>query len=205
MEIEVLIFVELSTGEKISLALKGKRKSPEHIEKVRLANLGKKRTAEQRRRMSESHLGSVLSAVTRKKLSVATSTAHRDGRIPSLTLDAQEKGRKKSSMLVGPLHPNWISDRSTLARRNQQRTAADLTWSNTVRRRDKWKCALSSPECCGRLEAHHIEPWKDSPDLRYDVDNGITLCQFHHPRKQSKVTELASKFKSIVEARKGSN
>ena len=37
---------------KISLALKGKKKSPEHIEKNRLARLGKKASDETRRKMS---------------------------------------------------------------------------------------------------------------------------------------------------------
>lgn len=46
-------------------------------------------------------------------------------------------------------------------------------WSNLVKRRDK-SCKL-----CGsieNLEAHHVKSYKDNPDLRFDIDNGITLC-----------------------------
>lgn len=195
----------MTTGQKISVALKGKEKSPEHVEKVRLANLGRKLTAEHRKHLSESHIGLKLTEETKLKLSKSTSLAHLDGRIPTLSDDARKKGREKLSLKVGHLHPRWIVDRTKLARRNMQRSCADLTWSNQVRRRDKWKCALSSCECMGKVEAHHIRSWKDNPDLRYDVDNGITLCHFHHPRKPLKATELAPTFESIVESQKGSH
>jgi hypothetical protein len=41
----------------VSLALKGKPKSPEHAEKCRLAKLGKKHSAETRKKMSDSQKG----------------------------------------------------------------------------------------------------------------------------------------------------
>lgn len=31
-----------------------------------------------------------------------------------------------------------------------------------------------------KLIAHHIYNWKDNPDKRYDIDNGITLCEDCH-------------------------
>ena len=46
-------------------------------------------------------------------------------------------------------------------------------WSNLVRLRDG-KCM----ECSSvyDLHAHHIKSFKDNESLRYDVNNGITLC-----------------------------
>jgi hypothetical protein len=48
-----------------------------------------------------------------------------------------------------------------------------VAWSALVRERDG-KCTE-----CGSIDdlhAHHIKAFKDYPELRYDVNNGITLC-----------------------------
>lgn len=55
-------------------------------------------------------------------------------------------------------------------------------WRKRVINRDK-VCKL-----CGgdkHLHAHHIYSYKDNPDLRIDVGNGITLCQFCHDKYHS--------------------
>ena len=48
-------------------------------------------------------------------------------------------------------------------------------WRTLVYQRDDYTC-----QCCGvrggKLNAHHINPFADYPELRYDVNNGITLC-----------------------------
>lgn len=52
-------------------------------------------------------------------------------------------------------------------------------WRKSVYQRDNYTC-----QCCGshgdRLNAHHINQFSDYPDLRYDVNNGITLCENCH-------------------------
>lgn len=50
-------------------------------------------------------------------------------------------------------------------------------WAKAVKERDR-RCAI-----CGsteNLEAHHIKPFKDNEALRYDVNNGQTLCKSCH-------------------------
>lgn len=49
-----------------------------------------------------------------------------------------------------------------------------------VLKRDKHRCQMPGCKKRTRLEIHHIFRWSDSPTLRYDVSNGITLCHFHH-------------------------
>ena len=39
-----------------------------------------------------------------------------------------------------------------------------------------------------------------SPKLRYEVNNGITLCHFHHPRKINDEMNLAPIFQELVKA-----
>lgn len=53
----------------------------------------------------------------------------------------------------------------------------NLAWASMVKLRDG-KCTE-----CGSvydLHAHHIKQYKSYPDLRYDVNNGITLCAVCH-------------------------
>ena len=50
-------------------------------------------------------------------------------------------------------------------------------WSNAVKRRDGWCIFCHSTKS---LEAHHIYSFASFPDLRFDLTNGITLCQKCH-------------------------
>ena len=54
-----------------------------------------------------------------------------------------------------------------------------VRWADDVRRRDHYTCAI-----CGRkgvaVNSHHLNAWASHPDERYDVNNGVTLCVFHH-------------------------
>jgi hypothetical protein len=48
-------------------------------------------------------------------------------------------------------------------------------WRMKVFKRDSYTCQ----ECGAKdstIQAHHIKPWKDNPDVRLDLNNGITLC-----------------------------
>jgi hypothetical protein len=57
---------------------------------------------------------------------------------------------------------------------SKQRGYMHTAWSNLVKHRDLQKCTN-----CGNthdLHAHHVKSFKESPELRYDVNNGVTLC-----------------------------
>jgi hypothetical protein len=71
-------------------------------------------------------------------------------------------------------------------------------WMNSVKTRDSWKCKISNNDCSGRLESHHILDWVNYPELRYDVNNGITLCSFHHPRGREKERQSVAEFQQLI-------
>jgi hypothetical protein len=49
-----------------------------------------------------------------------------------------------------------------------------------VRIRDGHKCKWPGCGSNRRLQVHHIHKWAEFPNLRYNIANGITLCNFHH-------------------------
>ena len=185
----------------VSVALAGKSKTDSHKENLRQAHLGKKLSTEHRAKLSTSHRGTRLSSSHREALSKAQRESwEKGGRLNGFSQISQAKTAEKARLRTGQNHPRWVADRTKLAKKSEQRTTAAVTWSRAVRRRFP-KCALSGcsyGECSGRLESHHIDPYKTGLATRFDVDNGITLCVRHHPRKQSEVESMAPVFKEIV-------
>jgi hypothetical protein len=81
---------------------------------------------------------------------------------------------------TGKKNNNWeggLTKEYTLARHNTQYKL----WRNSVFERDDYTC-----QKCGnygsKLEAHHIKGFAKYKDLRYAIDNGITLCKKCHKR-----------------------
>ena len=75
-------------------------------------------------------------------------------------------------------HPRWkggLTSINQIGRANLEY----CEWRLNVYKRDFYTCR----KCGGvgkNLNAHHIESWAENPDMKYDVDNGITLCQHCH-------------------------
>ena len=77
--------------------------------------------------------------------------------------------------------PNIIGKRGRkprtyhLRKREKYGNAFDREWRISVFERDDYICQ----ECNvrgGRLQAHHIKPYREHPELRHDINNGETLC-----------------------------
>lgn len=73
----------------------------------------------------------------------------------------------------GEAHPRYNPESTSRSRGlGSQRQAV---WAGAVRKRDDFTCRHCGKHG-GDLHAHHVQTWKDAPDLRFDVDNGLTLC-----------------------------
>lgn len=68
-----------------------------------------------------------------------------------------------------------------LAERRDQRLSIEYKrWRYDVYLRDGFACRHCGDDRGGNLHAHHVKAFADHPDLRLDVDNGITLCEPCH-------------------------
>ncbi|GAH75225.1 unnamed protein product, partial [marine sediment metagenome] len=97
----------------------------------------------------------------------------------------QEFGKNHS----GSNHWNWKGGRSTEIRLLRQ-SEEYKEWRDAVFRRDNWTC--QNPECGykgHKIVAHHIKDFEEYPELRYDVDNGQTLCRACHKKLHYNIGE----------------
>lgn len=53
-------------------------------------------------------------------------------------------------------------------------------WRNSVYELDNYTCQCCGDSKGGNLSAHHIENFSEYEDKRFDIDNGITLCDSCH-------------------------
>lgn len=52
-------------------------------------------------------------------------------------------------------------------------------WREAVFARDSWTCQKCG-EKGGKLHPHHIVNFAENIELRFAIDNGVTLCELHH-------------------------
>ena len=101
---------------------------------------------------------------------------------------------------IGENHWHWIVDRNKVKLDKDRGGPLHKQWSRSVKSRDNFKCKVADDNCFGRVVAHHILPWISHPSVRYEVNNGITLCHFHHPRKRTDEKRLKPLFLELVKS-----
>jgi hypothetical protein len=130
----------------------GVPRTEETKEKIRKFNLGRKHPPR--------------SEEARKNISVAQKKRFE-------TQDVWNKGIKWIENR-GENHPNWNGGSGT--ERHQAMGKIEYkTWRKFVFERDNYTCQECNQRG-GELQADHIKPWATYPELRYELDNGRTLC-----------------------------
>lgn len=84
----------------------------------------------------------------------------------------------------GKNHWNWKGGVSTENQR-QRNSVEYKEWRIGVFTRDNYKCQHCD-KVGGHLNAHHIKHWATHKNLRFEVNNGLTLCRACHIKVHSK-------------------
>jgi len=118
--------------------------------------LGKTRSVETNKKISQSMMGHKISEATKSRI------------------------REK---LLGENNPNW---KGGLYSRplNGCKGSTYRNWRKDVFKRDDFTCQMCE-QVGGKLHAHHIKSWIKHPKLRFDVTNGLTLCEKCHKNLHS--------------------
>lgn len=145
-----------------------------HKKNIGLANKGKKHSEEFKKKCSDRMKGKILSKKTREKLSIAAK-----GRIVSVFTRIKLSRTHKQRVLEGK--NNFYRGGITEINKKIRMSLAFRLWREAVFARDNWTC-----QECGSvgtyLHPHHIKSFSKYPELRFDINNGMTLCKECHKK-----------------------
>ena len=164
---------ESSKGEKNPMF--GKHFSEKHKKKISKASIGrvsgmkgKHHSKESKEKIKLGNKGRIVSIKVRKKISKAKKGKKRWWSSPT----EFKKGSKGSKCLAWK---GGISIENQLARGSLEMK----NWRKKVFGRDNYTCRKTGIRG-GRLCSHHIKNFSKYPELRYELENGITLSEKVH-------------------------
>ncbi len=105
-----------------------------------------------------------------------TWNAGKKGQCPQLAKFAEDNPMYGK---FGKAHHNYKTGASIKRKRAWSRSIYQ-NWRIAVFAKDDYTCQICGDDKGGNLHAHHIKPWASDVDGRYDITNGITLCEKCH-------------------------
>lgn len=107
----------------------------------------------------------------------------------------KEKMRiKLKGKFMGENNPAWKGGvvPINILIRNGSETAV---WRKAVFERDNYTCQDCGDNRGGNLNAHHFKSFAEYPELRFDVDNGLTLCEDCHTKIHPQLRNLSKEMR----------
>lgn len=118
------------------------------------------------------HTGYTHSIETRQKMSANNARTNLG---KTFSIETRLKMSVIASMnKLGENNPNWKGG-TTAEAQNIRGSARYRNWRTAVFLRDNYTCQDCGARGC-ELNADHIKPFSQFPELRFEVSNGRTLC-----------------------------
>lgn len=143
---------------------------------------GSKMSEESRIKMSESrksskhHLfGLHHSIESKQKMSRSHMGINTWSKGKKFTIEYRKKISENHADVSGENNPNWKGGIETENHKIRKSLEYKL-WRTAIFERDKYTCIWCGNNKSGNLNADHIKPFSLFPELRFDIDNGRTLC-----------------------------
>lgn len=173
--------MELKTDDILSMSLKGKKQSEEHIKRrieARRLNGTYSFSQESRNKMSQTRKGKKLS--DEHKLNISIGLLKNP---PMKGKKHTEEARKKiTAAQIGKPRPNQRGEKSrfwkggiTKENKIKRQSVEFRNWRKIVFERDDFTCQACAKRG-GDLHPDHVLPLSIYPELAFDVLNGRTLC-----------------------------
>lgn len=151
-------------------------------------NKGKKLSDIHKLNLSISHKGKKLSEECKRKIGLkSTGRTHTVSKESRIKIGLAGKGRKVSIETRKKISNSHKGEKSYLWKGGISQDTSHYfsldykLWREAVFDRDNYTC-----QNCGikgiYVTAHHIKSWKNYPNLRYEIDNGLTLCELCHSK-----------------------
>lgn len=181
------------TKDRISKSKTGHKLPPfteEHRKNMGLARLGKKLSAEHIRKLSESHKGYKMPQSQKDKIGLFNK-----GKITSIETRIKMSIAEKLTKGLKNKNSKYSKDVDKQIRMSIEYRL----WRESVFARDNYTCQKCY-ERGGKLRAHHIQNFSQFPELRFAIDNGITLSDKEHIKfhkiygKQNNTKEQIEEF-----------
>jgi len=97
----------------------------------------------------------------------------------------------------GKAHPRYKTGAST-GRKLAWSRSIYQNWRKAVFAKDDYICQMCGDDKGGNLHAHHIKSWAGFAEGRYDITNGITLCEICHTAIHKKSEKLHPMCRCVI-------